>query len=234
MVAIAFQVIPVIASMIIWLLPQLLGWSSVRVDEWLITAAATFLFQLVAACFGLVAIGVYGRLRKVDMRQLLGLRKIHWRDPLFVIGGYVAYAVLFTAAALLLEAFSPIDVGKEQALGFDKDSTGWALVMAFAGLVIIPPLIEEVVFRGFLYGTLRAHAYGVAVATVVTSICFAALHLSGSTDNSLLWIAFFDTFVLSVVMCVVREKTGAIWASIGIHALKNGFVFVNLFLLGNS
>jgi len=130
-----------------------------------------------------------------------------------------------------VNAVIPIDAQQQQALGFSKSATGIGLVLAFVGLVILPPLAEETMFRGFLYGTFRRHKLPVPWSIVLTSVLFGGLHLFGSEDGGLLWIAFLDTFVLSVVLCYVREKTGSIWASIAIHALKNGFVFVNLFII---
>ncbi|HET8671581.1 MAG TPA: CPBP family intramembrane glutamic endopeptidase, partial [Candidatus Saccharimonadales bacterium] len=86
----------------------------------------------------------------------------------------------------------------------------------------------------FFYGTLRANKMRKWTAMVVTSILFGVLHLFGAAEGGLLWIAFIDTFVLSLVLCHLREENGTIWASIGVHALKNGFVFANLFIINAS
>ena len=40
-----------------------------------------------------------------------------------------------------------------------------------------------------------------------------------------------DTFILSLVLIYLREKTGGLWASITLHAFKNGVAFVALFAL---
>ncbi|MEK7153780.1 MAG: CPBP family intramembrane glutamic endopeptidase, partial [Patescibacteria group bacterium] len=120
---------------------------------------------------------------------------------------------------------------QEQALGFTRGISGTGLVMAFVSLVILPPLAEEIIFRGFLYGTLRANKVRAGVAILVTSLIFGSLHLFGAAEGGLLWIAFVDTFILSLVLCYFREQNGTIWASVGIHALKNGFVFLNLFII---
>jgi len=46
-----------------------------------------------------------------------------------------------------------------------------------------------------------------------------------------LYIAALDTFILSLVLIYLREKTGSLWASITLHAVKNGVAFMALFVL---
>lgn len=231
----AFVVVTMAAGFTVTLLPHLLGWNSVRVDEWLLHApAANFIYVLLAETMTLGAGYWFVSYHKTSFRQVVGLVNPKWRDVMYVIFGFLAYLMLFMITILVVRSILPIDTDQEQALGFQKGISGSGLVMAFVSLVILPPIVEEVMFRGFLYRTLRSKKIKVAFATIITSVLFGALHLFGSADGSFLWIAFVDTFVLSVVLCIAREKTGTIWASIGIHALKNGLVFVNLFLLGNS
>ena len=44
-------------------------------------------------------------------------------------------------------------------------------------------------------------------------------------------LAAATAFVLSLVLIYLREKTGSLWASITLHAIKNGVAFVALFAL---
>ena len=69
-----------------------------------------------------------------------------------------------------------------------------------------------------------------APGTLVTSVIFGALHTLTGKDG-LLWIAAIDTFALSLVLCYLREKTGNLYASMGVHAIKNGIAFLALFVL---
>jgi len=212
--------------------PAMFGWSTPRIDQWSDQSPlANFLFVLVSETLTVGALYWFVRYRKHSFAQTIALRWPRWRDAVYAIGGILTYFVLFLAVYSVVNAVIPIDAQQQQALGFSKSATGIGLVLAFVGLVILPPLAEETMFRGFLYGTFRRHKLPVPWSIVLTSVLFGGLHLFGSEDGGLLWIAFLDTFVLSVVLCYVREKTGSIWASIAIHALKNGFVFVNLFII---
>jgi len=119
-----------------------------------------------------------------------------------------------------------INLGQKQELGFDQLFTSGQKLLALVSLVVLPPIIEETVFRGFLFSGLRKKCNFI-VAALVTSVLFASLHLLASSQGPL-WIAGLDTFVLSLVLCYLREKTGALWAPMMLHALKNVIAFTIL------
>ena len=50
---------------------------------------------------------------------------------------------------------------------------------------------------------------------------------------ALQWAVTIDTFVLSLMLCALREYTGAIWAGVLLHAIKNGLAFYLLFVNPN-
>jgi hypothetical protein len=87
--------------------------------------------------------------------------------------------------------------------------------------------------RGFLFSSLK-RGMTVVVAAIVTSSIFAIAHLQFGSDAPLLWLAAIDTFVLSLVLCYLRQKTGSLWPCIGLHMIKNGLAFTVLFLIPES
>ncbi len=105
-----------------------------------------------------------------------------------------------------------------------------ALALTFISLVILPPLAEEIMVRGFLYSTLKKAMRPIG-AVILTSALFAAAHLPEGGAAGPLYIAALDTFILSLVLIYLREKTGGLWASITLHASKNGIAFLLLFVL---
>jgi membrane protease YdiL (CAAX protease family) len=60
------------------------------------------------------------------------------------------------------------------------------------------------------------------LAILITSTLFGLIHGA--------WNVGIDTFALSIVLCVVRLKTGSLWASILIHMTKNAIAFYLLFI----
>ncbi len=142
--------------------------------------------------------------------------------------GFVGYFILYIVGLSLATHFIPsLNVKQQQDIGFNTATHGLNLALVFISLVILPPLVEELVMRGFLYTGLRTKL-PVITATLITSLLFAGAHLPEGRGG-LLWVGAIDTFILSVVLCYLREKTGSLWPSIGVHMLKNALAFVVLF-----
>lgn len=156
-------------------------------------------------------------------KQELGITRLpSWTDIWLAPTGLIIYfllsAVLILAATHLLPWFN---VEQVQDTGFDKLNLRFEYILAFVSLVIIAPLAEETLFRGYLYGKLRK-TVPIWAAILVTSILFGAIHGA--------WNVAIDTFALSVVLCILREMTGNIWASVLLHMLKNGIAYYLLFI----
>ncbi len=145
--------------------------------------------------------------------------------------GFGAYLLAYMFIFAAVNGLISLDTEQRQELGFDTGVGGIQLAFVFISLVILPPLIEEIIFRGYIYTRLR-RAFKVLPAAIIVSILFALGHLQFGSGNALLWVAALDTFILSMVLVGLREKTGNIWAGVGVHALKNGLAFTSLFILG--
>lgn len=137
-----------------------------------------------------------------------------------IIAIFVFYALLIIISKILFEAIPQIDTEQEQNIGFTGTDTSPELMLAFISLVILAPIGEEVLMRGYLYGGLRAR-FSFITAGLVTSGLFGLAHLGFGNGEPLLWIAGISTFVLSLVLVYLREKTGTIWAGVLVHALNN-------------
>lgn len=156
-------------------------------------------------------------------KKELGISRLPgWLDIALGPAAFLPY--MLVSAFLLLGAsklFPWIDVAQEQELGFSTNIFGVELALAFLLFVVLAPLVEEVLFRGYLYGKLRKGT-NVVVSALLVSICFGVLH--GQVNVGI------DTFALSIVLCLLREFTGSIWAGVLLHAAKNGLAFYLLFI----
>jgi uncharacterized protein len=230
----SFVVLPILAQITVSFVPYVLGWDTLRAEQWLDGSFGIFSKVLLAEALIAGALFWFIRRKKQSFWRVVALEKLRWKDAGYALTGAMVYIGVFIIAVMFINALVPLDTTKEQAIGFEKSIEGFDLVLAFVSLAILPPIIEEIVFRGFLFGTLRARKLALTSAMVSTSIFFGTLHLLGSGDGSLLWIAFIDTFILSMVLCYIRESTGSIWGCIFLHALKNAFVFINLFIISST
>jgi membrane protease YdiL (CAAX protease family) len=95
------------------------------------------------------------------------------------------------------------------------------LQLAYFGVVavVIAPVIEEILFRGILYPTIKQQGYP-RLAVVITSILFAATHANV--------VAFLPLTALAVILVVVYERTDNLLAPMLTHSLFNltNFLFV--------
>jgi len=169
--------------------------------------------------------------RSVTTKADLGLARLpSWMDMGLAPAGFVVYLLTSAIVMYLLTTYVPGFNGAEpQEIGFDNLSNRFEYLLAFFTLVVVAPIAEEAIFRGYLYGKLRKRA-PLWVGMVVTSILFALLHMNWN-DGVLQGLnVAVDVFVLSLVMCSLREVTGSIWAGILLHMMKNGLAFYFLFI----
>lgn len=225
-----FLTAQVAAGLLISLYPLLRGWSDSRATEWLNNALAPKILSFVI--YGvLVALAIRFFLRLYRTGPaVIGLKKPQGRDFLYSLAAFPAYLILLLTTVFIAQMLVPeLNLSQRQELGFDGAYNGLELFWIGLTLVLLAPLIEEVIFRGFIFGSLKKGTNAV-FAGLLTSLLFAVGHLAASSTGPL-YIAAIDTFVLSLVLVYLREKTGSLWASIGLHAIKNGIAFVAVFVL---
>lgn len=177
---------------------------------------------------------VVARLAGLSWREL-GLGPGTWRP------GTQWATVLISAVGLVLAVAAALPLTRE-AFRDDRYRLGWGHALLTA-LVLIPVgtvLVEEVAFRGVLWGLLR-RVRGAGVATVVSSILFGLWHVLPSLglarDNqaitgtvgrgrsaevvTVLATVLF-TALSGVVFCELRRRSGSLLASAGLHWATNG------------
>jgi len=158
----------------------------------------------------------------ITSREDLGLQRLpNWQDIFVTPVGFIAYFVLSAVLTAVAMSFSWFDVDQVQNTGFSGVSFGYEYMLAFFALVILAPVAEEILFRGYLYGKLKKYV-PIWFAIILSSALFGLAHGA--------WNVGIDTFALGVVLCVVREITGSLWPSILLHSLKNGLAYYLLFI----
>lgn len=189
-----------------------------------------FSFMLLVAIFSLFLLWLFFKKRQIKLADIGLGRNLKLSD---VGGAVLVFGLYFLALILVLSIlgeFVPgVDLDQEQQIGFDG-AEGLQLALVFASLVLLPPIVEEIMVRGFLYGGLRNKLTPI-VAAILASAIFGTAHLQFGSGEALLWVAAIDTFVLSLFLIYLREKTGALYSGMIVHFLKNGLAFVSLFII---
>jgi membrane protease YdiL (CAAX protease family) len=220
-----------VGGVVIGLYAGLQHWDAAQIQSWLANSVgAQFAYGVLAEALLVVGVGAV-------------LRWLHWRwadigmvrpklghlliGVVSVVPYFVFYLVLLTVLAAI---FPGLNVAQQQQIGFSSVQGTFDLALAFIGLVVVPPIAEEITMRGFLYTGLKKWLPAV-LAGLVVSVLFGAAHLAEGGDSGPLWVGAIDTFTLSLVLVFLREKTGSLWAGIALHATKNFIAFATLFLI---
>jgi uncharacterized protein len=166
----------------------------------------------------LVFVGFISFLVKVVRRRSF-LETIHWRrqdrfsaGSLVMLGIGLAITVMVASALLPRTAPTPI----EKLL-----SSARALyVFALFGIAVAP-LLEEIIFRGFLFKVLSDLTSPTAAA-ILTAILFGLLHTLQLSGN---WGAVALIFVVGYFLALIRKTSGSTIASLIVHASYNATLF---------
>lgn len=184
------------------------------------TIVAAFIYLLSVV----IVIGLPHWMRKsTTNRKELGLTRLpSWQDIGSAPLAFVLYLITTGIVTYFVANTVPgFDINEVQDVGFTGLTHQYEYILAFITLVILAPVAEEVLFRGYLYGKLK-RVVALPIAILVTSALFGAIHGQ--------WNVALDTFILSVVLCGLREITGNIWAGILLHMIKNGVAYYFLFI----
>ena len=132
------------------------------------------------------------------------------------VTGYVAGLPVMAVAigvTQLLSKWADVQPMHPIAAEFNDSLTMWAAVKLFVTASILAPVVEEILFRGALYGHVRRRWRPWLSAGVVAFI-FAAIHPQG-------WAAIPILATIAVVLATLREWRGSLVASMTAHGLNN-------------
>ncbi|HLX96754.1 MAG TPA: CPBP family intramembrane glutamic endopeptidase [Verrucomicrobiae bacterium] len=85
-------------------------------------------------------------------------------------------------------------------------------------LLLLAPLFEESIYRGFLYKALRG-SFSLVISMALIVAWTAYSHWS---QYSVSWVAALDLSVLTILQCYLREKSDSLWDCIICHMAFNG------------
>jgi membrane protease YdiL (CAAX protease family) len=141
---------------------------------------------------------IYFRLRKMPLKECVYTR--FSVSPIRLLTGYV----LMWFVSIAVEPLSSLLPGDQDALG----GGGWLLISA----VLLAPLFEESIFRGYLGGVLRK-SYGGLAAWIISAVVFGVVHAIPSV--------ILTATLSGLVLGYYYFRTRSLWMVIALHALNN-------------
>ncbi|MCR5421345.1 MAG: ABC transporter permease subunit [Lachnospiraceae bacterium] len=152
---------------------------------------------------------------KADMKRLFMIKKPSVRE---MLGGVFLGFGAYMFAVILSSVLSPVflkSLENTRALDDLINNSGF-LVLLFVS-AIMPAIGEELMFRGFTLNTLKVK-YSVCISIVITSVLFAAYHLS--------IIRFFSLLPISFALTYSACKSKSIFVSMIMHFVNNSFSII--------
>jgi len=159
-----------------------------------------YLFIRLKAKSGWAELGLTGR--KLSRSMLMG-----------ILTGLVSAIIVLAVGTLIVQVLGrepqiqPVEKIAKQAVNF------WQIALfIFAGSVLAP-FKEELVFRGFLYPSMRDR-FGVTWGIILTAAFFAMLH--GDL------IRFIPLLIGGIVLNLLYQQTGSLYSPVVAHGVWNG------------
>jgi CAAX protease family protein len=138
--------------------------------------------------------------------------------PLLLLGG-VLLAIGADVASQLYNTTKELPI---QALFSTR--RGVEYVMAFG--ILVAPLAEETVFRGYVYPVL-ARKFGIFAGIALTGVLFGLVHVPQLWGG---WGQIATLVAVGMALTVARAATGSVFASYLVHLGYNGFLFAGFFI----
>ncbi len=145
--------------------------------------------------------------------------------PLFVAAMWPLFALLVGLYQTALTRFGfDLSQGEHPVVPvFLASNSTFALLWLFIFASVIAPIVEEIMFRGVLYGWLRSR-YGKLISILSSAFMFAVIHPQGA-------LGIIPLSLIGCGLAFIREWRGSLIPCMAAHALVNGTVLAIIFQL---
>lgn len=203
-----FIVFTTVISMILMAMTVTSGSSSLNLSTvmlYVINAIASLVGEFIAAA-------IIMAMCKTNINKAVKIKSVSIGDAVKYTLAAMGFAYVFN----LLLSFMNINLsmfGFQNKTSLDYGSTSGTVenIIYFIAIAVVPPIIEEFLFRGAILGSLRKH--GDALAIVVSAVMFGFAHSN--------FIQTPVTFLTGLVLAYLTVKTNSLIPAIIIHFVNN-------------
>ena len=183
------------------------------VHLYVLSAFLSKILVLLVVLFYSRRIGIFSK-RSGQKRSLFAFAKSTFSNFVMAISlAYLSYFIWNVALNFLKRFGINIDLEEQVPLKLLSDITNTFFLTLFVfQIIVIAPIVEELVFRGYIYRVLKSKS-NKNVACIVTSIVFSLLHFNLA--------AFIPLFVFSMCLTKAYENNSDISEPIVMHSLFN-------------
>jgi membrane protease YdiL (CAAX protease family) len=172
---------------------------------------------LVSTAIEIGVVGFAARLAHWRARNYLGLVFPAARAALIPLAITAVFVVGNDAMSLALnhDVVSPFQIET-----YRSARAAGLLPILWIALLIVGPLGEEIVFRGFLFRGWAQSPRSIAPAIVVISALWAMMHVQYG------WFEILQIFVLGLLLGWARWRSGSTLLTFGLHGLVNAWATI--------
>lgn len=203
----AMMIIPSIAQILL---------KAFHADQYLLPEGLTVINALLYILYIAAPALLVGFIARRDLRPFSYHKRVAPSVAVPALMAAVGLMVLANLVASILATYMEAFGIPVPDTSSSMDRTALSLMVNLISTAVLPALLEEMVFRGYVLQALRTQGDGIAI--VLSSLLFALLH------GNLLQIPF--AFILGLVMAYLVLQTGNIWLSVILHFITNGLSVV--------
>ena len=171
-----------------------------------------FVFNELLILIVLMYFGIYFQ----DEKKLLKVNKLKESVVSFILFIPLLFLISFIIQNILPEY-------KQQEIVLNFKSNLLKDKALLLHVLIIAPVVEEIIFRGYIYRILKTKI-PIIFAIIISSTLFSLIHYNV--------LSFILLFVLSIFLTYIYERNGSIMCPIIIHSLFN-LMMSALIIYGN-
>ena len=159
---------------------------------------------------------------RTNLVEFFGLRWPSWKTIFWIMPAFV-FAMMIVAKILEVCGWvtwlqDSLGAKPQEAVTLVKEASDLGLLVAMAvSAIIIAPIAEELIFRGYLYPVVKRFTDR-WFASIFSGVLFGVIHFNV--------MALPMLALMGIILAVIYERSGSLWVPIGCHAAFNATQFV--------
>ena len=178
----------------------------------------TFISFILGQGFMLVPLFWFLISHREPLFKRLRLTPIPRQTALFTLLFSFGLIIVFDEVDRIIQIFIPAPEYILNLNGLLQPESVGGFILLFTAVVLIAPLGEELLFRGFLQQFLEEHWKDVTRAILITALFFAVIHMNPY------W--FVQIYILGITLGFLSWKTGSVLPPLLLHGMNNGGAMV--------
>ncbi|MBS1271595.1 MAG: hypothetical protein MAGBODY4_00727 [Candidatus Marinimicrobia bacterium] len=172
------------------------------------------IYIFIGEIFIILPSAVYVLRRQFSIRRVYRLKAVEAPAFLWALVIGVSISVLGDEFDRLISIIIEPPEWLADSLVFFQINTFGEFLLIFGALVVVTPVAEELLFRGFLQTTLEYHTQDVTKSVLLTALAFALLHMNTW------WI--IQIYLFGIALSYLSWRTQSVVPGIAAHMGING------------